>query len=130
LAELPKDNVGGKNVMVKRNLFEFFDAEKIKLTVIKGRNKGARKVASEYERALDDFAESDKGKTGVWYHGKSKRLSIFAAALRGFAQKKGYRVSVAVAETADGKKAILLSKLAEAEFKEMQEDELNRRKSK
>jgi maltose-binding protein MalE len=116
--------------MVKGSLFEFFDAEKTKLTVKKGRSKGSFKRASEYEKALDDFAESDEDAAGVWYHGEGKRLSGVAAALRKIAAEKGYHVSVAVAETADCKKAILLSKLSEADFKEIREDKLKHKKSK
>jgi hypothetical protein len=104
--------------MVKENLFEFFDVDKTKLTVIKGKAKGASKGTSEYEKVLDDFAESDKDQAGVWYHGEGKRLSDIAANLRKFAVAKGYHISVSMAETTDGKKAILLSKLSEDHVRE------------
>jgi hypothetical protein len=108
------------SIMVKGDLFELFDADKTKLIVKKTRSKGGPKRPSKYEKVLDDFAESDKDKAGVWYHGESKRLSGVAAALRKMTVEKGYHISVAMAETAHGKKAILLSKLSEPEFKEKQ----------
>ncbi len=107
-------------------LFEFFDAEKTKLTVKKdvgeGAAKGNVKCATECEIALDDFAESDRNSTGIWYHGEVDKISDVVSALRKFAAEKGYHVWAEVAETTEGKEAILFRKLNEAEFKKTQEE--------
>ncbi len=109
--------------MVGEKMFEFFDAEKMKLTVKEDWSKEASKFeiqdASEYEKLLDDFAKSDKDKTGVWYYGDSSHLPSVAVALEKYAEKKGYHISVAVAKTEDGKDALLLMQLNEAEYKKL-----------
>ncbi len=50
--------------MIGEKMFEFFDAEKTKLTLKEKWSKEASKFeiqdSSEYEKLLDDFAESDK----------------------------------------------------------------------
>ncbi len=109
--------------MEKEKLFEFFDADKTKLTPKSGASETtsevSQKCGSECEKALDDFAETDMYKSGVWYHG-NENLTGVVAAFRKFAAEKGYHVSATVAATAEGKEAILLTRLSEAEFKQTQ----------
>ncbi len=104
--------------MTKEKLFEFFDADRIMLTV-RDVGSGNPSECSQCEEVLDDFAESDKEKAGIWYHGNNNMADV-AASLRKFAVEKGYHISILVAATEDGKEAILLNRLNEAEFMEMQ----------
>ncbi len=110
--------------MEKEKLFELFDADKTKLTPKPGTSEPtsevSQKCGSECENTLDNFAETDMDKSGVWYHG-NENLAGVVAAFRKFAAEKGYHVSAAVATTADGKEGILLTRLSEAEFKQTQE---------
>ncbi len=101
----------------KERLFEFFDAEKSDLKVKNDVNGNATECEPECETILDDFAESDKDKIGIWYRGENRKIADVAATLRKFAAEKGYHITASVAETSDKKEAILLSRLSETEFK-------------
>ncbi len=107
--------------MPKERLFEFFDAEKSDLKIKNDVNGNASECEPECETVLDDFAESDTDKIGVWYRGENRNLSDVVATLRKFAAKKGYHITAFVAETGDNRKAILLTRLTESEFRAKQE---------
>lgn len=109
--------------MTKRKLFESFEADKTVITTKKMENVNPSECSPDCEVLLDDFAASDVDKTGVWYHGEGSVADI-AAALRRFAMEKGYHILVSLAETAEGKEVILLSKMNEAEFMEAQEKKM------
>ncbi len=102
--------------MPKEKLFEFFDAEKTELMVKNDVGGNAFECAAECEGVLDDFAESDQDKVGIWYRGERDLVDV-AASLRKFAADRGYHISASVAETSDHREAILLSRLSENEFR-------------
>ncbi len=102
--------------MAKDRLFEFFDTVKTELKVKNDVGGNAFECAAECESILDDFAESDQDKVGIWYRGESDLVDV-AASLRKFAANRGYHISASVAETSDHREAILLSRLSENEFR-------------
>ncbi len=101
--------------MPKEKLFEFFDAEKTELMVKNDVGGNAFECATECEGVLDDFAESDQDKVGIWYRGERNLVDVVAS-FRKIAVNEGYHISASVAETSDHKEAILLRRLSESEF--------------